>query len=642
MVAILVIGLFYSVKAYASENVEPRISIYEDYSYQCFYNLTTGYVETLRHHRIMLQAQDLISDESHNLTLVTEGVKISGIDLYSEGAGSYENVSVEGKESVTALFNGSWCELLVRFDNSENSADPLNMLVVPYDSDVFSLDSDGNLFFGLWLNTSSCLDDVYIGIRSISMDSPSITKFTVNTNLNYEILSSIRDPQLRLLNVSKGDHFLQFKVQYNGLKGDFNVDARVTQKDTYTVQTACFLDGQIIFPSRFLNFDYSTGELAFLQSVMPWVYAYDDPESYCLNFTAPRKFILRIDRTSREQVDFLLINSQIKNVSIELSSYYDDPCYQIALELESDSNIILGLTLRNKKWFLRPTIMKLEDIPTTIIETFTDPSSSFDGQFIDVNDPFVQSWANQVIQNESNPYFIAYSLYENLTTSLQYNKTFSNEYASATLRYRQGVCRHFARAYAALCIVTDLPVRTVLGTAFSFLNETWKKNHEWNEVYFPQYGWVTVDPTWEEFGMLSNKHAFGTYWTYFEGTLNITKPSSELLATAKNQSQITLKALIDLCRTRITNSRARVTGDYEALLDQAEVLGKNGYLHEALLKISEAYASLVQVPGEPIPTFQIVTVLLLITTVVLVFHVVKLRRRIAHAKRDSSQSSLQR
>jgi len=593
----------------------------------------TEYLEKLQFHRIMLAAEDLVPEKSHNITLVTDNVNIGAINLYCEGVGDYENVSVEGKEYMTALFNGSRCDLFVWFKKAENSTNAFDMLVVPYDINVLSSDTDGNVFFNIWLNTSCCLSNVFVEIRSTSMDSSLIANFTLSTDLSYNILSYRRSAEIELTDVPKGDHLIRFKVQVNSLNGAFLVNGRVTQKDMHTVQTVCFLDGQNVSASQFLTFDYSTAELTFIQSVNPWSYAYSETESYCLNYTAPKKCILRIDLNSREQIDFLIINSPIKSVSIVGCEYYDNPCYEIDLELEEDSSIMLGLTLRNKVWLLRPTIMQLSDIPASIKETFTHPSSSIDGQFIDANNPLVQSLAKQVIQNESNPYFIAYSLYQNLTANKQYNETFPSEYASATLQHHQGVCRHFARAYAALCMSADLPVRTVVGTAFSFLNETWKKNHEWDEVYLPRYGWVTLDPTWDKFGILSNKHAFSTYWNYVEKTLNVTKPSSDLLARAKMQSQTTLKRLIDFVQTKIGHKKV---GNFETLLDQAEAAGKNGYTHEALLEIARAYTSGVQeTSGSLTAIFQAVSTMLLIVTSLLVFYVFRLRRKIVQMSKGS-------
>lgn len=629
---ILAVPLYLS-KASSFEDIQPRISIYEEYSYQCSYNLTTGYSEELQFHRLMLVAEELAPEIPHNLTLITDKTNVRAINLYGEGEGHCENTSIAGKEYITALFNGSRCDLFVWFDEAENCANPFDLLVVPYDTNVFSSDTNGNLFFDVWLNTSCCLGNIFLEIRSASWDSPLIANFTLSTDLSYNILSYRRYAEIELIDVPKGDHLIRFRVQVNSLNGDFIVNGRATQKDANTVQTDCILDGQNVFPSRFLTFDYSTTDFTFIQSVSPWLYAYSEAESYCLNYTAPRKCVLRIDLDSREQIDFLIINSPIKNISIVECEYYDSPCYEIDLELEEDSSIMLGLTLYNKIWLLRPTTMQLSDIPLTIKETFTHPSSSIDGQFIDVNNPSVQSLAKQVIQNESNPYLIAYLLYQNLTSNKQYNETFPSEYASATLQYHQGVCRHFARAYAALCMSADLPVRTVIGTAFSFLNETWKKNHEWDEVYFPRYGWVTVDPTWDEFGVLSNKHAFATYWNYVEKTLNVTKPSSDLLASAKIQSQSTLKRLIDSVQTKTGHN---TVGNFETLLNQAEAAGENGYIHEALLKLAEAYTSGAQEAScSLIVVFQTVSIMLLVVTSVLAFYVVRLRRKVARMSKGT-------
>jgi transglutaminase-like putative cysteine protease len=67
---------------------------------------------------------------------------------------------------------------------------------------------------------------------------------------------------------------------------------------------------------------------------------------------------------------------------------------------------------------------------------------------------------------------------------------------------KMGHCEYFASAFAVLARAAHVPVRNVNG----FLGGEWNEYegyvavragdaHSWDEVYFPQYGWVTFDPT---------------------------------------------------------------------------------------------------------------------------------------------------
>src|SRR5262249_43010915 len=67
-------------------------------------------------------------------------------------------------------------------------------------------------------------------------------------------------------------------------------------------------------------------------------------------------------------------------------------------------------------------------------------------------------------------------------------------------RDRAGYCQHFAGATALLLRMGGVPARVVAG--FSPGSRDGADHivrdldaHSWVEVYFPQYGWVTFDPT---------------------------------------------------------------------------------------------------------------------------------------------------
>lgn len=271
-------------------------------------------------------------------------------------------------------------------------------------------------------------------------------------------------------------------------------------------------------------------------------------------------------------------------------------------ESELSSKVSLGLMIYEKIWFLRPNCMRLDDVPSYIKEKYLRPSSSFDGVYIDADNPLVQLWAKQVVGNETNPYFVARLLFQNLTETLERAKEYeqfqlANEYASATLTSRKGVCRHFARAYAALSIAAKLPVRTVLGTAFGLINETYKKNHEWNEVYFPKYGGVAVDVTWERFGLLSNAHSAYTYWEYDAGTLEVSYVKDSDSLALVDQSKRVLRKLITISKGKLDGLKSfkKITAEFydeveklENLLNYAQMLIGYGNVHESLLLISEA------------------------------------------------------
>jgi transglutaminase-like putative cysteine protease len=632
LVFILLTSSPFSAKSFANGN-EPLIRIYDEFSYETHYNLTTGYIEKPNSHKLLLDA-DGLSEGTHNLTIVLHTKEaIRSIDAYYVN-GEIQNQSDSEKNYVTAIFNGTGCEFYLFLTEVDSLNDPLDFLIVPSDTDLFSLENDGRLIFDAWLNASRKISSVSVKISSTTRPSPEIEEFVVKADLDVDQRFRSRDA-VYFTNVSSGSHYLEFEVVYNGLRGNFHLSADAREIDYFSCPIDCYLDGMVTPFTKNSVSQYSTHSVDFLNSVVPGVFGYTDPEYFTLNYTAPDTLALRIDAMSREKIEFFLLDSEIEDISIEPAEVYGNPCYQMNFKLKSYSRNSLGLMIYDKLWFLRPSTVHLEEIPIHIRETYTSPSSSFDGIYIDVNNPTVQSWAKQVVGNETNPYLVANLIFQNLTHTWTYSKEyeqcrFFDEFASSTLANRKGVCRHFARAFAALCMVNKLPVRTIVGTGFNLRNNTWKKNHEWNEVYFPSYGWVTVDPTWGEFGLLSGGHALCTLWRYIEGTFNVTKTSEEFRIEAKNETKRTLWTLINICNDKASNLGVH-SEEYDRLFEQARMSAEQGYIHEALLAVSRMYLLSSEAKGlvaqQVLQTILVGVGLIVIVITASIFYVARVRKR---------------
>ena len=409
---------------------------------------------------------------------------------------------------------------------------------------------------------------------------------------------------MELIDVPVGNHHLQFEVTYEGDEGNFYISVSASEEGKLFLPTRLYLDGSEVAVEKKLISRYSSYVVEFLKGSLPWIHGYREPEYYNLNYVSPKKFLLRVDKNSRELIEYLLLDTEIEGVSVEETYIYGNPTFQIVLELSSNSNVVLGLAVYEKKWFLQPHRLDLVDFPVHILEKYTDPSCCFDidRDYIDKNNSLVSMWAEQIVGNETNPYFMADLIYKNLTKSLKYDGNLSDfnretEFASVTLASGRGVCRHFARAYAALCMFTGLPVKTVLGTTFGDLNETRKKNHEWNEVYFPGYGWVAVDVTWNRFGVLSNAHSIYTHWLDYSDTLRVESMNQSCSMSLEQGTRKVLHAIISISKERLENitrnpesvsSYDFEVGEAEELLAQAMTLAEFGDVHQSLLVTSEA------------------------------------------------------
>ena len=114
------------------------------------------------------------------------------------------------------------------------------------------------------------------------------------------------------------------------------------------------------------------------------------------------------------------------------------------------------------------------------------------------------SLSKQISQtNNSFKELVEYTnwVHQNITYNLEYS---NNSYESIeVLEEMQGVCDEFAVLEAALLRARGFPVRYVSGYANSTLE--WEA-HAWLEVYIPNQGWVPVDPTYGEVGLVDASH----------------------------------------------------------------------------------------------------------------------------------------
>lgn len=73
----------------------------------------------------------------------------------------------------------------------------------------------------------------------------------------------------------------------------------------------------------------------------------------------------------------------------------------------------------------------------------------------------------------------------------------SRKGALKTLKDKNGLYLDFNDLFITLTRSINIPSREVIGYAYSKENEDQKMNlHAWSQYYNPDYGWVSVDPTW--------------------------------------------------------------------------------------------------------------------------------------------------
>jgi len=583
---------------------QTNVWVTEHFDFVSSFNITHGYSEKLISHRIIVQAENLSPATFHNLTVVLK-TNATELSFWDDQQSNIKNQTDGKTYTLSALFEGDRDSLFIALKGDGGQRiDPLDIMIVPNDLTLLPLDEDGHLRIGIWLNSSQLINFPWVKISPAGNYPVEIRDMKVETTLNKQYTG---EGHTLFTNITAGNHYLNCDILFSGLSGEFQVEFDGYSTMNLSLPVDVYLDGRSISYRSFMSFDYKTDTFHFIKAEVPGIYGYLRSSTYNISYSSPNKLVLTIDLSGREKLDWLTLTGQIKDFSVKEAYYYGNPVFTFEMILDSPSNVSMGLTINEKSWFLRPSQIKYEDIPAFVAKKYTDPSSSIDGKYIDKDNQIVASWSRQVIGNNSNPFLIAYQLFENLTKTLRYDDKLENftsaelELASYTLHNGGGTCRHFSRAYAALLMSCQIPVRTVVGTSYSG-NNTYKKNHEWNEVYFPGYGWVSVDVTWKDFATLPSSHIQYTYWQYIEDSLKM--EISEKNPNQIDESKIVLDELINICENKLSDAESLVTHlpikSSESLeraslyLDLAKTMRTNGEVHESLINIAKALSLIEQ------------------------------------------------
>lgn len=122
-------------------------------------------------------------------------------------------------------------------------------------------------------------------------------------------------------------------------------------------------------------------------------------------------------------------------------------------------------------------------------------------------DPRIPALAREITKDAKNPYDKAATIERHLRTRYGYTLELSGSPVESPLAYflftrRAGHCEYFASAMTVMLRSLDVPARYVNGFLPGEYNDIGEDYivrgsdaHSWVEVYFPEFGWMTFDPT---------------------------------------------------------------------------------------------------------------------------------------------------
>lgn len=170
-------------------------------------------------------------------------------------------------------------------------------------------------------------------------------------------------------------------------------------------------------------------------------------------------------------------------------------------------------TTINNKIKINPTPIQIAnaDYPLKIEENLNQHLES--DEFINSNNENIINLANQIANNLTNEYEIAFELAQWVHSNINYNLSTISEPAKKdalwVLSSKQGACSELSILLTSLLRAKGIPSRIVNGVVLS--GKEWTP-HSWVEVYFPENNkWLPFDPTFAQLGYLDENHIIAKY-----------------------------------------------------------------------------------------------------------------------------------
>ncbi|SHF04357.1 Ig-like domain-containing protein [Caloramator proteoclasticus] len=110
--------------------------------------------------------------------------------------------------------------------------------------------------------------------------------------------------------------------------------------------------------------------------------------------------------------------------------------------------------------------------------------------------------SHELLDSEKNVYDKILKAYEWVQFSMEYNYAYGNRGAQSAIDNLKGVCEDYSELLIALLRVQKIPARMVIGFRYygglpkdGTPNDVTYTYHAWVEVYYPNIGWIPMDPT---------------------------------------------------------------------------------------------------------------------------------------------------
>ena len=215
------------------------------------------------------------------------------------------------------------------------------------------------------------------------------------------------------------------------------------------------------------------------------------------------------------------------NVSPTPTNIYQDSEGNIIASFEVPANEIGNITVEGYIVVNQNTInnqktidINWSDYQKTISGTSYLKSYLTATKYWQVNDSYIQTEAQKLLDGKNTVMDIIRADYAYVGSKLTYdtNKANSENQRIGALAALQGgasVCMEYADSMIALLRAQGIPARAALGYANLRETEQAQVRHQWVQAWIPNYGWLSIDPTYESNNMSIGASIDRVLWEVF-------------------------------------------------------------------------------------------------------------------------------
>ncbi len=238
---------------------------------------------------------------------------------------------------------------------------------------------------------------------------------------------------------------------------------------------------------------------------------------------------------------------------ISLPRYFDETNQKVKIESisptptkisrDEEGNIIATFEVNANKegnisvigyvWVEQEEFGQARNIPNISLDEYRNEINSNEilskylvtTKYWQVSDPYIQEEAGKIADGETHLLDLIKADYRYINEKLEYDQSKADSInnrigAKQALQGDASVCMEYSDAMISILRAQGIAARAALGYAnLRDASETTDSQvrHQWVQIWVPDYGWLSVDPTWESENMNIGPSIDRVLWETFNG-----------------------------------------------------------------------------------------------------------------------------